>query len=160
VGIRPPFFDYKAMNLTKNFTLEEMTASNIAKSKKIDNTPNEKQIEALKALCENVLQPVRDLVGPIKVNVGFRSDALSKATKGSSKTSQHPKGEAADLDSADNAKLFNTIRSHVPFDQLIWEHGDDNQPAWVHVSFVVGKPNRRQVLRCYSVNGEPHYKPM
>jgi zinc D-Ala-D-Ala carboxypeptidase len=148
------------MELTKNFTLEEMTASNIAKSKKIDNTPNEKQIEALKALCENVLQPVRDVLGVIKVNVGFRSEALNKATKNSSKTSQHCKGEAADLDSADNAKLFNYIRAHVPFDQLIWERGDDHQPDWVHVSFVSGKPNRRQVLRCYFIDGEPHYKPM
>lgn len=148
------------MNLTKNFTLEEMTHSNIAEAKKIKNEPNEVQKEALKKLCENVLQPARDLSGAITVNVGFRSAELNKATPKASKTSQHMKGEAADLKCSDNAKLFSIIRAHLPFDQLIWERGDDHQPAWIHVSFTTGKPNRREVLRCYEVNGEYHYKPM
>lgn len=130
------------MRLTKNFTLEELTVTNVS----AENDPSTIQIESLQRLADNVLQPLRDSFGlPIRINSGFRSLVVNKKV-GGSPTSSHCKGEAADLDSDDNARLFEIIRSELPFDQLIWEGGDDHQPAWVHVSYREGN-NRRQVLR-------------
>lgn len=130
------------MILSKNFTLEELTVTN----SKLPNKPNEEQIQSLKNLVKNVLQPLRDIYGkPIKVNSGFRSFAVNK-TIGGATTSQHCKGEAADLDCTDNSELFSIIREHLDFDQLIWESGDDIQPNWVHVSYKP-KGNRKEVLR-------------
>ena len=110
------------MQLTKNFDLKEMTYSYTAVDKKIDNTPNAEQIAALKYLCEEVLQPVRDKLGvSIKVNSGYRSPELNKSIGGAS-TSQHQKGEAVDItmnDKKDNVKLFNALKDLGKYDQLI-----------------------------------------
>ena len=110
--------------LTKNFTLEEMTYSDTAVNKNIKNIPNNEQIKALKYLCEEVLQPVRDILGvSIKVNSGFRSPELNKAI-GGAVTSQHQKGEAADITMGTkpgNITLFNTIKKLGKYDQLIDE---------------------------------------
>ena len=140
------------MNLSKNFTLEELTAT----SSHLPNVPNQAQIVALGELCKNVLQPLRELYGkPIEINSGFRSVAVNTEKHGSS-TSQHLKGEAADLHCDNNAELFKLIKQHVIFDQLIWEGGDDNQPAWVHVSYKT-TGNRGEVLRMKKVNGKSTY---
>jgi len=129
------------MKITENFSLEELTVT----SKPIPNVPNEQQIANLTALATHVLQPLRDMLGkPIKVNSAFRSVEVNKAV-GGVPTSQHCSGEAADLDVADNAQLFQLIRNNFTFDQLIWEGGNDIQPAWVHVSYREGN-NRKQVL--------------
>jgi uncharacterized protein YcbK (DUF882 family) len=126
--------------LSKNFTLDELLHTN----SHLPNVPTETEIARLTALVINVLQPARELLGkPIRVNSGFRSAAVNKAVGGAS-TSQHCLGEAADLDCTDNAQLFHLIREHLPFDQLIWEGGNDIQPDWVHVSF---KANRKEVLK-------------
>ena len=86
------------MILSKNFTLKELVASQTADRKGINNNPNEDQINSLKALCENILQPVRDHFGKVvSVSSGFRSEELCEAI-GSSKTSQHAKGQAADFE--------------------------------------------------------------
>lgn len=139
------------MNLSTNFTLEELTATGT----RLKNVPTERQKANIQALVNNVLQPVRDLYGhPIYVNSGFRSKAVNEAVGGAA-DSQHCLGEAADLDCADNARLFYLIREHLPFDQLIWEGGDSSQPAWVHVSF---KANRKEVLKMKKVNGKPEYE--
>ena len=120
------------MNLSENFTLAEFTESATATKHKIDNTPSKAVIENLKALCANCLQPLRNKLGKaIKVSSGYRSDALNKKVKGS-KTSQHPKGEAADInvDGMTDRQLYDYIlKSGVKFDQLILE------PTWVHVSW-------------------------
>jgi hypothetical protein len=109
----------------------------------------------LKALVLNVLQPVRELLGkPIRINSGFRSAAVNESVGGAS-TSQHCLGEAADLDCADNAQLFQLIRTHRPYDQLIWEGGNDLQPDWVHVSY---KANRKEVLKMRVVGGKKKYE--
>lgn len=130
------------MKLTKNFSLEELTVTNVS----AENEPSSIQIEALQRLADNVLQPLRDVYGfPIKVNSGFRSAVVNKKVGGSA-TSSHCKGEAADLSCANNAAIFHIIREQLTFDQLIWEGGDDKQPAWVHVSYREGN-NRKQVLR-------------
>jgi zinc D-Ala-D-Ala carboxypeptidase len=140
------------MNLSKNFTLEELTHTNSG----LPNVPTDIEIAKLTELVNNVLQPIRDRLGkPIKVNSGFRSLAVNKAAGGVS-TSQHCKGEAADIEAEDNAELFHTIREHSSFDQLIWEGGNDSQPDWVHVSYkTVG--NRTQVLQMKVVDEITRY---
>lgn len=130
------------MNLSKNFTLEELTVT----SSGLPNVPTEMEIEKLTQLVNNILQPLLDMLGkPIKVNSGFRSLAVNKAIGGAA-TSQHCKGEAADIETDNNAELFSTIREHFSFDQLIWEGGNDSQPNWVHVSYKT-EGNRMQVLK-------------
>lgn len=130
------------MKLTPHFTLEELTCTNTG----LANDPKSFHIENLKLLCENVLEKAREIFGsPITVTSGFRSDAVNAKVKGA-KNSQHTSGEAADLQCADNAKLFNIIRSKLMFDQLIWENGTDRQPLWIHVSYKKFG-NRHQVLR-------------
>jgi zinc D-Ala-D-Ala carboxypeptidase len=130
------------MKLSKNFTLAELTVTSV----KAPNIPNEEQIKNLQALVDNVLQPLRDLYGkPIRINSGFRSLEVNKKIKGALK-SQHMRGEAADISCENNALLFRLIRDTFDFDQLLWEKGNDIQPAWVHVSFSRTK-NRKQILR-------------
>jgi uncharacterized protein YcbK (DUF882 family) len=134
-----------ATPISKNFTMEEMTASGTALLKKMDNTPTPEIEINIKKLVNNTLQPIRDLYGrPIAVSSGYRSPELNKAVNGSV-NSQHIQGKAADIttgNTADNKKLFDLIRSSsIPFDQLIDEHGY----KWIHVSYNEGN-NRRQAL--------------
>lgn len=136
------------MNLSKNFTLEEMSKSEAALRKGINNTPGLKEIENLKLLCVNILQPLRDWYGKsITVTSGFRSKKTNEAIRGSS-SSQHCVGEAVDfiVPREDMLRVFNYIRENLPFDQLIWEFGDAVAPSWIHVSFSKVK-KRKQVLR-------------
>ena len=137
-----------------------MTKSVTAKRLGIDNTPNEQQIEFLIELCENVLQPLRDKMGPILITSGLRVPKLNKAVGGST-TSQHCalNGAAADIDmDAKNAEIFNYIKDNLVFDQLIWEFGDDNCPDWVHVSYHYGH-NRSQILKAVKRKGKTAYIP-
>lgn len=107
----------------------------------LPNIPTPAQKANLTALCENVLDPVRTLLGrPIRVNSGFRCPSVNVAVRGA-KTSQHTKGEAADLDCEDNKSLFELIRDHFEFDQLI----NEQEFSWVHVSFSQ-LHNRNQIL--------------
>lgn len=132
------------MQLTNNFSLEELTRSADASKQKIANKPSVNEISNLKALAENILQPLRDAVGVISISSGYRSEALNKAVGGAA-TSQHLLGQAADFKCADMAKAYAYIKENLPFDQLIWEFGDDKQPAWVHVSF--SPRHRKQLIR-------------
>lgn len=142
------------MKLSKNLTLAEVTRSETAKRRNIDNIPTDEHIENLKILANNVFQPLRDYFGvPIYISSGYRSEALNKAIKGS-KTSQHCKGEAIDIDN-DNANngvtnrhIFEYIRDHLKFDQLINEFPIKGNPSWVHVSFSKDQ-QRNQVLKAY-----------
>lgn len=133
------------MKLTSDFSLNELTVSATATAHGIDNTPNLAVIEALKALCVNILQPARDAIGAVEISSGYRCQALNRMVGGVS-SSQHTTGEAVDIKSADKAKLFHWIKDNVVFDQLIWENGNDEQPNWVHVSFSQTHC-RKQVLR-------------
>ena len=138
-------------NITMHFTLEEMYASDTAKRLGINNKPSTQQTINLVYLCAYVLEPLRVAMGkPIKISSGFRSQALNKAV-GGVYNSQHLKGQAADIDiqgdMAFGRKIFDYIRDHLPFDQLIWEHNKSGT-YWVHVSFVYpdfGK-NRKNVI--------------
>lgn len=135
--------------ISKNFTLEEFTASATAKEKHITNIPNQQQVLNLSALVHNVLQPLRDYHGrEIKIGSGFRSPLLNKAVGGVS-NSQHMNGEAADLFIEGNKMMgrrwFTWIMENCDFDQLIWEHNDKGT-YWVHVSYRSDGKNRRYVV--------------
>lgn len=143
------------MNLTTNFTLSELTHSDAAVAKGINNNAPVSIVANLEKLCTRVLQPARNTYGkPIKVTSGYRCQELNTLIDGAA-TSQHCKGQAADLQCADNAQLFNIFRSQNNFDQLIWEFGNDNQPKWIHVSYA--EIPRGEVLRCGNVEGKRKY---
>ena len=151
------------MNLSKSFTLNELTKSQEALRLGIDNTPSEEHILNLKILCENILQPLRDFYGmPVSVSSGYRSPELCKAI-GSSSTSQHTRGEAADFEifSIANKDLAEFIVANLNFDQCILEFWNENEPnsGWVHSSFSI-RYNRKQYLKADRVNGKIVYSPM
>lgn len=145
------------IKLSQNFTLSEFLYSQTAERLKIKNVPDTEQVQRMVELCERVLQPCRDVMGtPITITSGFRSLALNEALHGA-KSSQHCRGEAADVVCKDTAKLFYVIKENLIFDQLIWEFGDSKQPNWVHVSYRKGK-NRKEVLRARrTVGGGTYY---
>ena len=150
------------MNLSRNFSLQELIKSDTAIRKGIDNNPNADQIEKLKALCENILQPVRDHFGRVKVTSGFRSVELCTAI-GSSANSQHAKAEAADFEvmGTDNAELFDWIKDNLEPDQLILEFYTPGEPnsGWIHCSYVP-EGGRKQFLHAYKAEGKTKYRPV
>ena len=121
------------------------------------NDPDDAQFSAMCALAVNVFEPLRKAAGgPIAINSFFRSAEVNRRVGGSA-TSQHTKGEAMDINKpGHNAEMFNYIRQNLPFDQLIWEHGTDDEPAWVHVSYKADG-NRKEVLWAKKVNGKTIY---
>lgn len=126
----------------KYFSINELCQSDVAKAQNIDNTPTDAGRNNLQLLVDNLLDPLREMYGkPICVNSGYRSQALNKAVKGTP-SSQHTKGCAVDIVCDDNEKLFNLIKEHFNYDQLINEHNY----KWIHVSYVEGV-NRRQTLK-------------
>jgi len=150
------------MNLSRNFTLAELIKSDTAIRKGINNNPNAEQIEKLKLLCENILQPVRDHFGRVKVTSGFRSSELCLAI-GSSVNSQHARAEAADFEciGVDNAELADWIHQNLTYDQLICEFytpGEANS-GWIHCSWVPDQP-RASYLWAYKSEGKTKYKPI
>ena len=148
------------MKLSKYFILAELTPSSTAKRLGIKNDPTPEHLESLKILAVNVLDKVREHFDkPIWVSSGYRSKALNDATPGSSPTSQHCLGEAADIDCNElNPDIFKYIKEHLEFDQLIWEFGTDAEPDWVHVSFSKDR-KRKQVLKAVKVKGKTQYIP-
>ena len=151
------------MKLTENFSLSELTKSQTAERKGIDNTPSPEHQENLKLLCESVLQPIRDHFGKVvTISSGYRSPELCTAI-GSKITSQHAKGQAADFEifGVSNKSLADYINSELYYDQLILEYWNESDPnsGWVHCSFSEGQ-NRKQYLRAYKENGSTKYEPV
>ena len=151
------------MKLTANFSLNELTKSQPAERKGIDNTPSGDHQENLKKLCENVLQPVRDhFEQVVSVSSGYRSPELCAAI-GSKITSQHARGEAADFEifGVSNKDLADWIHYNTNYDQLILEYWKESDPnsGWVHCSYSESN-NRRQYLRAYKENGKTKYEPV
>ena len=150
------------MQLSRNFSLQELIKSDTAIRKGIDNNPNADQIEKLKRLCENVLQPVRDQFGRVKVTSGFRSPELCLAI-GSSVNSQHAKAEAVDFEvlGVDNAEVADWVYKNLQTDQLILEYYTPGEPnsGWIHASWVEFNP-RAQYLRAYREDKKTKYKPI
>ena len=156
--------DDSTMNLSKNLTLAEVTKSTTAKRLGIDNTPDEWTTENLRQVALNIFQPLREAFGcPIYVSSGYRSAELNTAIGGSTR-SQHVEGRALDLDAdvyggCTNSQIFNWIKENLEFDQLIWEFGDDDNPDWVHVSYVYDGINRKRCLKaCRDNNGKTYYE--
>ena len=138
------------MQLSKHFTLEEMTKSMTATRKGIDNTPGSGEIKNLGNLCYEVLEPVRaHFDKAVSISSGFRSEALCEAI-GSKKTSQHALGCAADfeINGVPNIQVAYWLTNNVDFDQCIMEFFDKDDPAggWIHVSYDKEGSNRKQVL--------------
>jgi len=131
------------MQLSRNFSLQELIKSDTAIRQGIDNNPNSDQIEKLKLLCENILQPVRDHFGRVKITSGFSSPKLCLAI-GSSVDSQHAKAEAADFEclGVDNAELADWIQKELTYDQLILEFYTPGEPnsGWIHCSWIADTP--------------------
>ena len=152
------------MKLTENFSLNELTKSQTAERKGIDNTPSTEHQENLKKLCENVLQPVRDhFEQVVSVSSGYRSPELCTAI-GSKITSQHARGEAADFEifGVSNKELADYINETLDYDQLILEFWNESDPnsGWVHCSYSEGN-NRKQYLKAYKdENNKTCYAPI
>jgi len=140
--------------------MKEALRSNTAKRLGIDNMPDNDTLLTMQITAQHIFEPLRNkFKEPIYISSFYRSPELNKAIGGSSR-SQHCKGEAIDIDDvyskATNADFFNYIKDKLEFDQLIWEFGDDENPAWVHVSYSLGK-NRMRILRAIKENGRTKY---
>jgi len=152
------------MQLSKNLSLAEVTKSTTAKRLGINNLPDEWATENLRQVAINVFQPLRDGLGvPIYVSSGYRSPDLNAAIGGSVR-SQHVEGRALDLDAdvfggTTNAEIFRYILNNLEFDQMVWEFGDEDNPDWVHVSYVYGGNNRGRCLKaCRDDQGKTYYE--
>ena len=145
-------------NISKHVSYKEGVYSITALRLGLNNDPNAYHLNNMKVISEKIFEPLRMHVGgPIKINSFYRGPELNKAIGGSSK-SQHCKGQAIDIDdtygNATNAEMYHWIKDNLNFDQMIWEFGDDNNPAWVHVSYVDDDNNRNRCLKAYRENGK------
>ena len=147
--------------ISEHISYKEGVYSRTATRRGIDNSPNEDQMINMEVVADEVFEPLRSWVGgPIKINSFFRSPELNTAIGGSSK-SQHCHGQAIDLDDtygrATNAEMYEFIKEHLDFDQIIWEFGNDDNPDWVHVSYVSAQDNRKRCLKAYKDKGKSKY---
>jgi len=153
------------MQLSKHLSLAEVTRSDSAKRNRISNEPTPAHLENFKLLAEKVFEPIREhFKVPIHISSGYRSAALNKKI-GGSLTSQHCSGEAIDIDmdgsasGVTNKQVFDFIKQHLNFDQMIWEFGTDSNPDWVHVSYESTGKQRKQVLKAIKQGGKTSYVP-
>lgn len=149
-----------SIKISDHITLKEAVRSNTAERLGINNMPDNETLITMQITAQHVFEPVRSHFDePIYISSFYRCPALNTAIGGSSK-SQHCHGEAIDIDDvyskATNADFFNYIKDHLEFDQLIWEFGDDENPAWVHVSYRLGN-NRMRILKAVKENGKTQY---
>ena len=147
--------------ISKHVSYKEGVYSATATRRGIDNDPNDEQLGNMELIAEKVFEPLREWVdGPIKINSFFRCPELNKAIGGSGK-SQHCHGQAIDIDDTfkvvANSDMYNYIKNNLDFDQLIWEFGDDDNPNWVHVSYVSKDDNRKRCLRACRSKGKTVY---
>jgi len=147
--------------ISKHISYKEGVYSTTATRRGIENDPNDEQLANMELIAEKIFEPLREWVnGPIKINSFFRSVKLNKAIGGSSK-SQHCHGQAIDIDDTykvvANSDMYDYIKNNLDFDQLIWEFGDDDNPNWVHVSYVSEEDNRNRCLKAYREQGRSKY---
>ena len=120
--------------ISKHISYKEGVYSNTAIRRGIDNTPNDEQLENMELIAEKVFEPLREWVGgPIKINSFFTFGKMS------------------------NAEMYHWIKENLDFDQMIWEFGDDDNPNWVHVSYVSDVSNRNRCLKAYKEGGKTKY---
>ena len=147
--------------ISKHISYKEGVYSITATRRGIDNAPNDEQLSNMELIAKKVFEPLRKYVGgPIKINSFFRCLKLNTAIGGSRK-SQHMKGQAIDIDDTfgvvANSDMYSYIKNNLDFDQLIWEFGDDENPNWVHVSYVSKENNRNRCLKAYREQGRSKY---
>jgi hypothetical protein len=148
--------------ISKHVSYKEGVVSFTALRLGIDNEPTGYHRTNMEILAEKVFEPLRKWVGkPIKINSFYRGPELNKAIGGSSK-SQHCEGRAMDIDDTyghkTNAEMYEYIKANLDFDQMIWEFGTDENPAWIHVSYVCEDSNRNRCLKAYKEDGKTKYK--
>ncbi len=149
--------------ISKHISMKEAVYSNTATRRGIDNTPGEYELQNMELLARKVFEPLREHVGkPIKINSFYRSAELNQAIGGSSK-SQHCEGRAIDIDDTyghmSNADMYAFIKENLDFDQMIWEFGTEENPNWVHVSYIDPETNRNRCLQAYKdENNKTQYK--
>lgn len=147
--------------ISEHISWAEAIHSNTAKKNEIPNEPGQQEVVAMKKLAKQVFEPLRQWAGqPIRVNSFYRSPELCEAI-GSKSTSQHTKGQAIDIDALGdktNADLFHYIKDNLDFDQLIWEFGDDENPDWIHVSYVGPNGNRNRILKAFKKGKKTKYE--
>jgi hypothetical protein len=149
------------MKISKHVSYKEGVRSNTATRRGIDNTPTDDHLHFMEIIAHEIFEPLREWVGgPIKINSFYRSPDLNTAIGGST-TSQHCKGQAMDIDDTfghkTNAEMFEWIRENLDFDQMIWEFGNDDNPDWVHISYVSKAKNRNRCLKAYKEKGKTKY---
>ena len=149
------------VTISKHISWHEGTYSRTGERKDIDNTPNEDQLKCMQEVANNLFEPLRKWVGGgIKINSFFRGEPVNTAIGGSTR-SQHMKGQAIDIDDTfghkTNAEMYHYIKDNLDFDQLIWEFGNDENPNWVHISWVSHRPNRKKLTIAKKVNGRTKY---
>jgi len=142
--------------ISKHISYKEGVYSRTAERLGLDNDPSDDCLVNMMNVSEKVFEPLRDHVGgPIKINSFYRGPELNEAIGGSTK-SQHCKGQAIDIDDTyghmSNADMYKFIKNNLNFDQMIWEFGTDENPNWVHVSYVNEKDNRNRCLKAYKDN--------
>ena len=147
--------------LSKHVSYKEGVHSITAKRLGLKNDPSDVHLANMRLISEKVFEPLRMHVGgPIKINSFYRGPELNKAIGGSAK-SQHCHGQAMDIDDSygndSNAEMYHWIKDNLNFDQMIWEFGDDNNPDWVHVSYVSDEDNRNRCLKAYREGGKTKY---
>ena len=147
--------------ISEHISLKEGIKSHTATRLGIDNSPSELDLVRMKTIAEKVFEPLREWVGgPIAINSFYRSPKLNSAIGGST-SSQHCIGCALDLDDnygyKTNAEMFDYIKNNLDYDQMIWEFGTDENPNWVHVSYVSEDTNRRRLLKASKINGKTTY---
>jgi zinc D-Ala-D-Ala carboxypeptidase len=148
--------------ISKHISDKEATKSITALRLGIDNTPNGTAYNNMKTLAANVFEPLRDWVGgPIKITSMYRSPELCDALGSNGRTSQHTKGQAIDIDDIyghkTNAEMFEYIKNNLEFDQLIWEFGNEDNPDWLHISYVDLEKNRKRILKAVRDQGKVKY---
>ena len=147
--------------ISEHISYKEGVYSITATRRGIENIPNDEQLDNMELIAEKIFEPLRKFVGgPIKINSFFRCKKLNTAIGGSRK-SQHCQGQAMDIDDTfkvvANSDMYNYIKNNLDFDQLIWEFGDDDNPNWVHVSYVSKEDNRNRCLKAYREQGRSKY---
>lgn len=147
--------------ISEHISYKEAVRSDTADRLNIINIPGETELDNMSTISEKIFEPLRSHVGgPIRINSFFRSVELNKAIGGSS-TSQHCKGQAFDLDDSygcmSNAEMYKFVKDNLDFDQMIWEFGDDENPNWIHISYVSQEKNRNRCLKAWKEHGRTRY---
>ena len=147
--------------ISEHISYKEGMHSNTALRRGLDNTPGPEQLKCMMEIGRDLFEPLREWVGgPVKITSMFRGEPVNTAI-GGSKNSQHMKGQALDIDDTyghkTNAEMYHYIKDNLIFDQLIWESGTDENPNWIHMSYVTHRENRKRLTIAKKVNGRTRY---